>query len=208
MQVTSNSAHQGEAPDIELASLVEQWLFYVLLNDVGPTVSIYVGVLHQRLYVVDVPADLDATASVGVLTWLHDPEGLSELGQLVEHGGLIGVGCIVIELLKLQKLGVVKAFLDVESQRKEVMVLFANCFVVDLHVVKDGFLVAQMVVVLHFAVQQQVVRSVVFLLLFILVVPLLGCPAEDPAVFGSTAVGSCRIRFLELDFRAGVPERG
>lgn len=85
LQVASDRTHHREAPDVELAILVEQRFLDVLLDDVGASVAVYVGVLDQRLDVVDVSADLDAAAAVRVLAWLDDPEGLAELGELVQQ---------------------------------------------------------------------------------------------------------------------------
>lgn len=140
---------------------------------------------------VDVSAHLDPAPSIRILTRLHYPEGLSELGKLVQDCRLVRVCRVVIQLLELEELWVVETFFDVESQRQIVMVLLANCLVVHLHIIIDGLLVAQVVIVLHLAIQQQVVRRVILLLLLVLVVCLLASATEDPAVLCGTAVSSC-----------------
>ena len=39
-----------------------------------------------------------------------------------------------------------------ESERQILIVVFANCFVIDFHVVINGLLITQVIVVLHLAV--------------------------------------------------------
>jgi len=63
------------------------------------------------------------------------------------------------------------------------------------------------VVVLHLAVVEQAVRGWVLLLVVVFLLAFLASAAEDSAVLGSTAVGSCRVLLLELDLGAGVPKR-
>lgn len=112
----------------------------------------------------------------------------------------------MVKLLEFEELGIVEAFLDVERERQVMMILFANGLVVHLHVVEDGLLVAEMVVVLHLGVDEQAVRGWVLLLLLWLLAFLASSP-EGAAVFRCAAVGSCRILLLELYFGAGVTER-
>ena len=50
------------------------------------------------------------------------------------------------------ELGIVESFFDVECQRQILVILLSNGFVVDLHVVVDGFLITEVIVVLHFTV--------------------------------------------------------
>ena len=97
LQISVYGAHHGEGTDIELPILVQQRLLDILLNDVRTLVPVNVRVLHQALDVVKVLADLNTTSSVGVLTRLHDPKVLTELGQLVEDGGLAAVLSVVEE---------------------------------------------------------------------------------------------------------------
>jgi hypothetical protein len=52
LEISVDGAHHREASYIELSALVEQWLFNVFLNDVGPFVAVYVGVLNQAFDVV------------------------------------------------------------------------------------------------------------------------------------------------------------
>ena len=52
LQISIDTAHHCEAPDIKLTILVEQWLFNVLLNDVGPSITIYISVLNQTFDVI------------------------------------------------------------------------------------------------------------------------------------------------------------
>ena len=68
------------------------------------------------------------------------------------------------------------------------MILFTNSFVVDLHVVVDSFLVTEVIVVLHFAVLKQIVRSYIFFLLLFLFLAFLAS-AYNLAVLRSAVVG-------------------
>jgi len=207
LEVAANGAHQGEAPDVKLPVLVQEWFLDVLLDYVGAAVAVHVCVLHQGLNVVDVAAHLDAAPTIRVLSWLHDPEVLAELGKLIQESYTALVLCLVVELLKLEELWVVEALLDVESERQEVVILFADGLVVHLHVVVDGLLVAQVVVVLHLAVVEQAMGRRVLLLLFVLVLALLAGSPEDAAVLGRTAVGGGGVLLLELNLGAGVAQR-
>ena len=83
LQVAIDRAHEREASDIELTVLVQQRLLNILLYDVGTLYAIHSRVLDKTLDVVQVFAHLDAAPSVCVFARLHDPELLSELGQLV-----------------------------------------------------------------------------------------------------------------------------
>lgn len=170
------------------------------MNDVGATVAIYISILDQRLDVVEVTAHLDAAAAVGVFAWLDDPERLAKFRELVQNCALVGILRIVVELLEFQELRVVQSFLNVVSQRQIVMVLFTYGLVVHLHVVEDGFFVAQVIVIFHFTVVKQVVRGRIFLLFVFFVLSLLGTTAEYSTIFCSAAVSRSRILFFELDF--------
>lgn len=154
MKITINCAHHREASDVKLSALVEQGLLDVLLNDVGATVTIHICVLDQGLNVVDVATDLDTAASIGVLTWLDDPEGLSEFRGLVKDCRFVWVLCVVVELFELQELRIVEPLFDMVSEWQIVVILLADGLVVDLHVVEDCLFVAQVIVVLHLAVIQ------------------------------------------------------
>lgn len=103
---------------------------------------------------VDVATDLDTAASIGVLTWLDDPEGLSEFRGLVKDCRFVWVLCVVVELFELQELRIVEPLFDMVSEWQIVVILLADGLVVDLHVVEDCLFVAQVIVVLHLAVIQ------------------------------------------------------
>lgn len=74
LQVTIDGAHKGEDSNVELSILVQQWLLDVLLNNVTSLVSIMVSILDQVLDVVQILYNCYTTSSVGILSWLHDPE--------------------------------------------------------------------------------------------------------------------------------------
>lgn len=52
LEIPIDCRRQCEAPDVELAILVQQWPFDVLLNDVAPLVTVYILILNDRLYVI------------------------------------------------------------------------------------------------------------------------------------------------------------
>jgi len=113
----------------------------------------------------------------------------------------------VVELLELQELRVVKALFDVKGYREVAMVFTAGRLVIHLHIIVDSLLIAEMIVILHFAVGQQVVRGYVLFFFFFLVFPFLAS-SNDLPVFGCRGVcGDC-VLLLELWLGRGVTERG
>jgi hypothetical protein len=77
LKVAIDSGHESIAPDIKLATLVEKWLFDVLLNDVASLLAVYIGVGYDFLDLLELPAHLDTAAPVCVLSRLHYPNGLA-----------------------------------------------------------------------------------------------------------------------------------
>ena len=73
LQVSVNGGAEGVATDVKLAILVQERLLDVFLNNVTTPMSIDLLCLNQTLDVVEVTADLDATAAIGVLTRLDNP---------------------------------------------------------------------------------------------------------------------------------------
>ena len=73
LQVSVNSSAEGVATDVKLAIFIQQRLLDVFLNNVTSPMPIDLLCLNQTLDVVEVTADLDATAAIGVLTWLDNP---------------------------------------------------------------------------------------------------------------------------------------
>lgn len=123
--------------------------------------------LNQLLDMVEVTAHLDAAAAVRVLARLHDPERRSVLWVLLQNVVILRVVENLVEFLKLT---VVLAFLDVVREWQRVVGVLSAGLQVDLHVVVDGLLVAQMEVVLLVVRRDHVVTSVVLLLLFLFIV--------------------------------------
>lgn len=140
---------------------------------------------------VDVLAYLYTAATIGVFAWLDDPQLLSKFRHGVQYSIFIWILCFVVKLLELDELRVVEAFLDVEGERQVSMVFFSNGLVVDLHVVIDCFLVAQVVIIFHLAVFVAIVSGHVLLFLFFLLFTFLARSADDAAIFGGTAVRRC-----------------
>ena len=189
MQITINGAHQGEATDIELPALVEQGLFYIFLNYIGTLVPIHIRILNQSLDVVEVFAHLNATAPVGIFSWLDNPKALSKLREPIENGLLRGILGISEQLLELYELRVIESLFNVESNGKLLVVLLTSRLVIYLHVVINSFLVAQVVVILHLAVLQKTVGSVIlfFFFVIILVISLLLGEAAGVALVGTVS---------------------
>ena len=123
--------------------------------------------LDQRLDVVQVTADLDATAPVGVLARLDDPQRCAILWILLED---LIVARIVKSLYELLEFPITFAFLDVICQRNHVKWILTQRFIVDLHIVVDGLLVAEVEVVLLMIGGDHVVTGVILLLLLLFVV--------------------------------------
>ena len=61
------------------------------MDDIAAFVSIYLLCLDEGAYVVEVPADLDTTTTVSVLTRLNDPERGAILRILLQNIVLIGI---------------------------------------------------------------------------------------------------------------------
>ena len=112
----------------------------------------------------------------------------------------------MVELFEFQELRIVQPFLDMIGQRQIMVVLFADCFIVNLHVVEDCLFVAQVIVVFHLTVIQQAVRRWILLFLILFILSFLGSASKDSTVLGCTAMRRCRVLLLELYLRVGVSE--
>ena len=191
LEVAVDGAHQSEASNVELPVLVQKRLLNVLLDDVRSLGTIHNSILDEVLDVVQVFTHLDTAATVGVLSWFHDPELFAELAQRVQDGLLVWVKRLMIQLLELEELRIVQTLLDMESKWQMVVVLFADGLVIYFHIIKDGFLVGQMVVILHLGVHQATMRCMVLLLLLFLLVTFLAT-ASNPVLL-STVAGSSTV---------------
>ena len=94
-----------------------------------------------------------------------------------------------------------------ESKGQALMVIHSYCLVIHLHVIEDGFFVAQMIVVFHLAIGEQVVRGNVLLLLVILIIIFLPT-TDDPTILGGAAIGGGRCLLLELELGISVAKGG
>lgn len=123
------------------------------MNNIAASIAVYVRIAHKALDVLEVATHLDTATTVRVLTRLDNPQRLAELGHLIEDSFLGRISHVVEQLLELGELGVAReSFLDVEREWHAFVIVQSERLVVHLHVVEDGLLVAQMVVVLHLAV--------------------------------------------------------
>ena len=167
LQVAVDGRAEGVAPDIELPVLVQERLLNVFLNDVAASVAVHLLRLDQALDVLQVATHLDTTASIRVLTRLHNPELVAVLGVLLEH---LIVLRVVIRFLELEEFAICFALFDVEGQRYPIKRILPHGLVIDLHVVVNSLFVAQMEVVLLMVRRDHVMtRVVLFLLLFFVV---------------------------------------
>ena len=123
--------------------------------------------LNKALDVIKVAADLDTTSTVGVLTRLYNPERVAVLWELLEHFIILGV---VESFLKLMEFSIVFTLFDVICEWEGVKRVLADGFVIDFHIVVDGFFVTEMEVVLLMVCCDHVVARLVFLLLLLLFV--------------------------------------
>ena len=114
LEVAANGAHHGEAPDVELPILVEQWFFDILLDYVTSFESIHICIANQVFDLIKVLGHLDATASVGVLTGLDDPQLLAKSWDLIKYRLLRVVLGVLVQLFKFMELWIVHALFDVE----------------------------------------------------------------------------------------------
>ena len=167
LQVSVDCGRQSVAADVELAILVEKGSFDVLLDDVATPMAVHLLRLNQTLDVVEVTADLDATATIGVLTWLDDPQIIAISWILLEN--FIG-GRVVVGLHELQELSVAFTLLNVVSERNVIEGILAQALVEDLHVVVDRLLVAEMEIVLLMVGRDHVMAGEVLFLLFFFII--------------------------------------
>jgi hypothetical protein len=73
LQVAVDRGQQSVAPDVKLPVLIEEGFLDVLLDDVGPLLSVNIGIRYDVLDLGEFSANLNATASVSVLTGLDYP---------------------------------------------------------------------------------------------------------------------------------------
>jgi hypothetical protein len=73
LEVAINSSQQSVASNVKLSVLVEERLFNVFLDNVRPLLSVDIGVRYNLLYLREFPANLNATASIGVFSRLDYP---------------------------------------------------------------------------------------------------------------------------------------
>jgi hypothetical protein len=112
LQHSVDRCHQHVVPDVELSSLVEQWLLHVLLDDEGAQrpVTILFLALQSQLDVLYAVTHRYAVTAIAVLAWLHDPHVLDVLSPLF---GLLEL-CVFMK--KDLELGVIEPLGDMEGK--------------------------------------------------------------------------------------------
>jgi hypothetical protein len=83
LQISVYTCGHRVAPNVEFSLLVEQGTLTVLLDDVAAFFAVYMRIANDLLDLAQFSADSDATASIRVLAWLHNP-------QLFTHAGVLG----------------------------------------------------------------------------------------------------------------------
>ena len=107
------------------------------------------------------------------------------------------------DVLELLELGITEPLFDVEGQWKLSVVVDAQRFTIDSHVVEESLLVGEVIVVLLLTVCHEIVRGNVDILFFFFVITLLSF-AKRPLVC-AVLICACSIS-LELWLRAIVTE--
>ena len=120
---------------------------------------------------VDITADLDASAPICVLTRLDDPHPVTVFGIFNQFW----LCCrVFVHLHEFHKFSIVFTFFDVECKGHVIKWIQSLRFIVDFHVVKYGLFVTQVEVVLlvvrrHHLMVRMVLLFLVFLFLFFVV---------------------------------------
>ena len=83
LKISIYCAHHRKTADIKLSVLIKEWLFYVFLYDIWPSVSIDVNILNKTLDMIKFSADLYPTSSVGILSRLDNPEVFAKFRQTI-----------------------------------------------------------------------------------------------------------------------------
>lgn len=87
------------------------------------------------------------------------------------------------------------------------MIFLSDCFVIHFHVVINSLLIAKMVIIFHFTILQQAMRSDILFFLLLYILSLL-TSGQYFAIFIRTVIGSCRVLLLDLYLRIGVAKCG
>ena len=144
LEVPINCLGHSIASNVKFASLVEQGLLAVLLDDVTTLLSIDMGVADYLFDLGQLSAHRNAAPSVGVLAGFHDPDALSHVWIFGQVGMLHR---IVVGFFEFAELSVSHAVFDVEGDGQVVEDVLMCGIVVHLHVVVDCLLVRQVEVV-------------------------------------------------------------
>jgi len=128
------------------------------LNNICAFSPVDHGVANNGSNLIQIPANLNATAAVRVLAWLDDPEAISKVGVL----GKDRVAVRVVEnVLKAHELFVHITFFYMERQWQIIKRILAQGFVIALHIVVNCLLVGQMEVVFLMVARNHMVRGYV-----------------------------------------------
>ena len=143
---------------------------------------------------VDVAAHLDTDSTVGVLTRLDNPHACPVLGVLYQ----IFVGLWVLEdFEEFLEFSVGFTLFNVECEGHVIEWILSKGFIVNLHVIPNSLLVAQMeVVVLMVRGHHAVVSVVLLFLVFVVIILVLVSNASFSCYFLTTS-RNAGVSFLE-----------
>lgn len=113
----------------------------IFLNDAGAFLRPG-AICNNVFYLKEILSYLDSLSPVCVLARLYNPN---------VGGGLFAVTFVVS--LEFRKFRIIEAFLDVKSHRERIEGIFADCFVVVLHIDPKSLFVCKMVVILNLVVK-------------------------------------------------------
>ena len=166
LEIAVDAGGEGIRADVELPSVVEQWIVDVLLDDASSLLRLR-AVGHDLLDFFVVFGDLNSLTSVRVLSRFENP-----------HVQLLVVHPVVVVVREVLPVLVGKTILDVERDRQRIKWVLVHGLIVGLHIDEESLLVAQVVVIFYFIVQLEWEW-----LLFGLLVPHLGDSLSDFLLF-------------------------
>jgi len=163
LKVAVRSGGHGVHANVELAAFVKKGFLEVLLNYVRAFSSVDHSLVNKGPNLIQIPAHLDATATVRVLARLNYPEAITKVRVLGQHSVAVRV---VENFLEAHKLLIHITFFDMKRQRQIIKRVLAQGFVVALHVVVNCLLVRQVEVVFLVVARDYMVCSHIFDLCF------------------------------------------
>jgi len=140
LEVSVYRSQEEEASDIKFSSSVEQGFLYVFLDNIGPLVSVYFRVIYDFSNTLEVLANLDPTALIGVFSWFHNPKRFSHslVPFRIEHL------CIFQSKYRLEpvELLIRDSFFNMKSERQFFLPLLISGLVESFHIIVKCLFIA------------------------------------------------------------------